>query len=284
MVRTTTLLRRLHGHITWVSAPNNLELLENIRADLRCVAWGDRDRVLDRRYDLVISLEDAVDTAAFVKESKHSQLFGAYLSGDSHVSYTDDARGWFDLSLISVHGRQQADELKYQNRHSYQELIFGGLGFRFEGEEYVLPVPVETDLRGDVAIAPAAGPVWPMKNWAYYPELRSRLQADGLRVNVLPRRESLLEHLGDIAQHRVLVSGDSLPMHLALGVRTPSVSIFNCTSPWEIFDYGIQTKIISPLLGQYFYKRGLDHRATIAVSLDQVYRATLERLAESPPR
>jgi hypothetical protein len=182
--------------------------------------------------------------------------------------------------LISVHGRQRADELKYLNRHTYQELIFEGLGFRFQGEKYGLPKPAVTDLSGDVAIAPVAGPVWPMKNWAHYDQLKLKLEAAGLRVNVLPRRSSLLEHIGDVKQHRVLVGGDSLPMHLALGVGTPCVSIFNCTSPWEIYDYGVQTKIISPLLGEFFYKRGLDPRATTAIELDEVFQATMDRLAK----
>lgn len=199
VVRTTTLLRRLQGDVTWVTAPGNVVLLDGTMPNVRCVSWQDRSRALDREYDLVISLEDEVETAALVKESRHEQVFGACLNGDGRVVYTDDARGWFDLSLISVHGRQRADELKYQNRQSYQELIFEGLGFRFEGEKYVLPVPPETNLQGDVALAPIAGPVWPMNNWAHYQALRSRLEADGLRVNVLPRRDSLLEHLGGVA-------------------------------------------------------------------------------------
>lgn len=74
----------------------------------------------------------------------------------------------------------------------------------FANERYVLPETVPTDLMGDVALAPVAGPVWPMKNWAYYDELKLRLEADGLRVNVLPRRASLLEHLGDVTNHRCL--------------------------------------------------------------------------------
>lgn len=275
VVRTTTLLHRLDGDITWVTAPNNVALLAGLRPNVRCISWADRASALDRGYDLAISLEDEVETAGFVKAAQPKRVFGAYLDSDGLVKYTEDARRWFDLSLISVHGRQRADELKYLNRHSYQELVFDGLGFKFAGEGYILPEPPKTDLTGDVAIAPVAGPVWPMKNWAYYRELQQKLEADGLRVNVLPRRSSLLEHIGDVKQHRVLVGGDSLPMHLALGVGTPCVSIFNCTSPWEICDYGIQTKLISPLLGEFFYKRAFDPRATTAISLDEVYRATL---------
>lgn len=281
VVRTTTLLHRLQGQITWVTATNNLDLLKGVHPNVRSLTWEQRDQALDRDYDLVISLEDEVETAAFVKSTRHQRVFGAYLNDEGRVRYSDDAHRWFDLSLISVYGRQRADELKYVNRSTYQELIFDGLGFEFAGENCFLPKPARTDLSGDIAIAPVAGPVWPMKNWAYYKELQVKLEAEGLKVNVLPKRGSILEHLGDVAQHRVLVGGDSLPMHLALGVGTSCVSIFNCTSPWEIHDYGIQTKIISPLLGEFFYKRGLDPRATTAISLDEVFQATIERLAST---
>jgi hypothetical protein len=67
-------------------------------------------------------------------------------------------------------------------------------------------------------------------------------------------------------------------MHLALGVGTACVTIFNCTSPWEIHDYGLQTKIVSRLLGEFFYRRGFDPRATAAVGVKEVHRAVMERL------
>jgi ADP-heptose:LPS heptosyltransferase len=144
----------------------------------------------------------------------------------------------------------------------------------------VLPPPVRTSLSGDVAIAPVAGPVWPMKGWAYYDELKSELESAGFRVNVLPRRPSLLEHMGDVANHRCLVSGDSLPMHFALATGTPCVTLFNCTSPWEIHDYGIQTKLVSPLLEKYFYKRGFEQEATTAIRLEDVLDAVLQKLQQ----
>ncbi len=57
-----------------------------------------------------------------------------------------------------------------------------------------------------------------------------------MKVNVLPRRPSLHKHFGDVANHRCLVSGDSLPMHFALAAQVPCVTLFNCTSPWEIHE------------------------------------------------
>jgi len=278
VVRTTPLIGRLPGRITWLTADKNKVLFEGVSHSVRCFSWDDRDQLRDRRYDFAINLEDTVEVASFVRSLPSQQIWGAYLNATGGVSYTQDFSDWFDLSIISVHGRVKADELKFRNRRTYQELVFKGLGFQFAGERYVLPEPIETGLTGDVAIAADAGAIWPMKKWAYYPELRTRLETEGIVVNVLPKRSSLLEHLSDVKNHRCLVGGDSLPMHFALGTETPCVTLFNCTSPWEIYDYSVQTKVVSPLLEEFFYKRGYDERATTAISVDEVFAAVMDQL------
>ena len=283
VVRTTPLLRRFDGPVSWITTKNNLPLLQGIDQALRCVSWENRKRVADTTYDLVINLEDNCEPSQFLDELTFKQLFGAHLNGDDQLAYTSDSREWFDLSLISRYGREEADRRKLSNRRTYQELIFSGLGFDFASETYLLPEPIQTGLSGDVAIAADAGPVWPMKQWAYYGELIRRLKDKGLIVNVLPKRSSLLEHLSDVRNHCSLVGGDSLPMHLALGTGTQCVTLFNCTSPWEIHDYGIQTKVVSPLLEQFFYQRGYDRRATNAISIDEVEAAILKQLEMLAP-
>ena len=278
VVRTTPLLRRFDGPVSWITAKNNLELLQGVDPEVRCVSWENRKHVADTTYDLVINLEDDRETSSLLKKLKFKQLFGAYLNGDDKLDYTSDSREWFDLSLISRYGRAEADRRKLLNRRAYQELVFSGLGFEFAGETYLLPEPIETRLSGDVAIAADAGPVWPMKQWAYYAELIRRLKDKGLIVNVLPKRSSLLEHLADVRNHCCLVGGDSLPMHLALGTGTQCVTLFTCTSPWEIYDYRIQKKVVSPLLEEFFYQRGYDRRATTAITVDEVFSAVMAQL------
>jgi heptosyltransferase II len=278
VVRTTPLLRRFDGPVSWITAKNNLELLQGVDPEVRCVSWENRKHVADTTYDLVINLEDDRETSSLLKKLKFKQLFGAYLNGDDKLDYTSDSREWFDLSLISRYGREEADRRKLLNRRTYQELVFSGLGFEFAGETYLLPEPIETGLSGDVAIAADAGPVWPMKQWAYYAELIRRLKDKGLIVNVLPKRSSLLEHLADVRNHCCLVGGDSLPMHLALGTGTQCVTLFTCTSPWEIYDYRIQKKVVSPLLEEFFYQRGYDRRATTAITVDEVFSAVMAQL------
>ena len=72
-------------------------------------------------------------------------------------------------------------------------------------------------------------------------------------------------------------------MHLALGSGVRCVSLFTCTSPWEIYDYGIQKKIVSPLLQEFFYKRGYDSRAATAISVDDVLGAVMTQLQAVAP-
>ncbi len=278
VVRTTPLMRRFNGNITWVTAATNTVLLENLQDNVRPFSWEERERALDRHYDLAINLEDTLDVAQYLKTVKCGEIFGAYADSDNSLRYTEDARRWFDLSLISSYGRKEADRLKFLNRQSYQEMIFNGLGLRFVGEQYLLPEPIETELTGDVAIAAEAGTVWPMKKWAYYGDLKKRLEDEGLTVNLLPKRPSLLQHLSDVQNHRCLVSGDSLPMHFALGARARCVTLFTCTSPWEIYEYGVQKKIVSPLLAEFFYERGYDERAVTAISVDEVFQAVKGQL------
>jgi len=281
VVRTSPLLRRIDGRFTWVTTAKNrvfLEGLPDVGEKLRVLAWEERAAVKGEYFDLVINLEDDLETAGLLQWVSFDRLFGAFARSQSEMAYTEDARRWFDLSLISTYGRERADQLKIENRSTYQELIFDGLGLQFSGEKYLLPETCESGLRGDVAIATEAGAVWPMKRWAHYGRLKEELEGEGLRVNLLPARQSLLEHLADVRGHRCLVSGDSLPMHLSLGSGIKTVSLFNCTSPWEIYDYGILSKVISPLLADFFYKRGCDTRATSAISLDEVRCAVLKQV------
>lgn len=280
VLRTTPLLDILRGEIHWLTNDENLILLTDNSKVQHCVPWSQASVLSTLEYDLVLNLEDSLHAAEFLGRIKYKELFGSYLDGSKRLTYTDSSQAWFDLSLISRFGKKTADKLKFENRRSYQEIVFAGLGRSFHGEQYLLPKAITTDLTGDIAIATRSGPVWPMKDWAYYNELKSRLEGAGYKVNILPLRRTVLEHMGDVQNHKYLISGDSLPMHIALGSEMKCVTIFQCTSPWEIYDYGLQTKIVSPLLGEYFYKRNFAVEATTCIRLNEVYENAIRAFRE----
>ncbi|MBN1295048.1 MAG: hypothetical protein JXB48_24645 [Candidatus Latescibacteria bacterium] len=278
VLRTTPLLRVLPGDIYWLTEDKNECLLKGLERIRESYSWSSRNRLHGRNFDTIINLEDSTEAALIIKEIAYEKLSGAYIDKNDTLTYTDDLADWFDLSLISRYGKKKADELKLLNRRTYQEMLFSGLGYRFEGEKYMLANYTETDLHGDVAIAPKAGSVWPNKNWAFFSELKKMLENDGYRVNYLPQRATLYEHFGDIRNHQYCICGDSLPMHVALGFDIKCCSIFTCTSPWEIYEYGLLKKIISPRLDEYFYSRNYDVDATTTVDVESVHKEVLTHL------
>lgn len=277
VVRTTTLLHPYQNwEIDWLISPENRQLLLNDRLH---ALYDSPAQLPDTEYDLVINLEDdAAYVADVLKRVSYKRIFGAVMNDAGTIGYTDDAAGWFDMGLISRHGLARANELKYLNRRTYQDLIFDGLGLRFTNEPYVMPSPLPaSDLRGDIAVAPTAGKRWPMKNWYYTNDLIEALSKT-YRVTTLPTRPTMLDHIADISNHKFVIAPDSLPMHLAIGLGIPCLSVFPCTGPWEIHDYGLLTKIESPKLAQYFFGRDYIEDAVQCVPFDEVHGIAVKLL------
>ena len=278
VVRTTTLIEVLKDEIYWITSDQNLIMLEGHPRIAECIPWSHAQKLKGNYFDLVINLEDSIEIAKFLRQINYATLFGAYLDNSDGLTYTEDSKEWFDLSLISRFGKEKADNLKYKNRKSYQEIIFKCLGHEFNGEKYYLPFVEGSSLSGDIAIADKSGDVWPMKVWAHYEKLKYELEKLGYIVNILPLRKNITEHIADIKNHKLLIGGDSLPMHIALGQNINCITIFQCTSPWEIHGYGIQKKIISPLLKKYFYKRDFNVEAVNCISLSEVKDIVIEAI------
>lgn len=278
VVRTTSLLHISGGwDVDWFVGKENRQLLPH--SLIRNIITDARQIPEHTTYDRVISLEDdpAIIREIFARIDAR-EVFGSFVNKKAEMDYTEDSSTWFDMSLISKFGIEKANELKLANRLSYQEILFNSMGHDFRGESYILPSPLpSSDLRGDIAVAPIAGKRWPMKNWFYFNDLISLLSRD-FKVNILPERPTILEHAGDISNHSLVISNDSLPMHLALGLGLPAVAFFTCTSPWEIYDYGLLTKLVSPELARYFFKKEYVDDAVKSISLESAYKAVVDTM------
>ena len=276
VLRTTVLLSLFSGwNIDWLVEESNSELLRN---GLLNEIITNVEILKDRYYELVISLEDNVNLIEkLCKYASYRNIIGTYFF-DGHLKYTKHFCDWFDMSLVSQYGISKADKLKLKNRTTYQEHIFAGFSKNFVGEKYVTPIfSNQSDLYGDIAICPKAGTVWPNKNWYHYPELIEILSKE-YRVNVLPMRKTLLDHAADITNHKYVICNDSLPMHLATSLGIPNSAIFICTSPWEIFEYGLINKIVSPKIAKYFYKREKDLDAIKSLTLEDVLHSVKKHM------
>jgi len=324
VLRTTPILaalKRLHpqSHITWVTRPRALELLEGLDEIDRALPL-DVDtlaRLPAERFDLVVCLDkepaatglatqvDAADTRGFVL-GPH----GNPLPANENAAYA------YRLGLD--------DDLKFHgSRMTYQQVVFGAVGLPWSREEYRLELPARARTRANELFAaldldPAARLVglnvgageafaykaWRVKGWAELAELaEERL---GARVCLLggPRDRERVEAVAALCSERVLdpgatpsilefaallehcdavVSGDTLGLHLALALRRPVVAVFGSTAPQELDLYGRGQKIVPAIGCHPCYKRSCDLPRTCAdvVTTQEVFEA-LSRVIESP--
>jgi len=279
VVRTTPILRVINGNIFWLTSKEAIELLPRLE-NLKILTPNEIDDLKNITFDLVLSLEEDAELVKILTNLKYRKLIGVYYDFENNgLLYTDESREWYDMSLISKYGKERADLLKLENRKSYQEILFGMIGKRFKGEEYLLNYeisPIQKKHRKKViAIEKRAGEVWPMKVWPYYDELKAKIEKEGFEVIFLRQRDTLIEYIKDIDEADILICGDTLAMHLGIYLRKKVIALFLCTSPWEIYDYGRVVKIINPFLKEAFYRRDYDEKLVKGITVDMVFEAFL---------
>ncbi len=286
VLRTTPILHILDGEIDWLVKASALEILDRSRVNIHLYENSkDLETIMEKEYDIVLSLDDdekALNIASLVK-IKAKKFIGAFLNKQGIPDYTHESSPWFDMSLISKYGKEKADYLKFSNRKTWQEFLFEMMGFKFRGEKYILPkdIPIKPTVRGLIGIEKRASDRWPTKIWNKYDELTYLLERDGLEIRFFQQRESFKEYIIDISECEMVISGDTLAMHVSMALGKKTIALFTCTSPWEIYDYGLLTKVISPKLDIAFYKTSYVKEAVEAIDVEEVYRKCKEVLGNA---
>ena len=273
VVRTTVLLRELQGEIWWLTDEYNIDILPAGIEGLNIFSIQNvQSGMIHEHFDLIINLEEDGSIAKFAKQLNTHEYVGPYYEGDKLV-YTSSAAPWFDMSLISVYGRDEANQIKMANRRSYQEILLSMIAKFFVEQPYFINSVQETKIpvSNTVGIETRVGKRWPNKQWYAYHELADKLKSEGYATRVFERRKDLKEYMRDVRQCSMIISGDSLAMHLALAYQKPCLGIFNCTSPFEIFDYGLLAKAVSPRLNEFYYDTSFNREAIEALKLEDIF-------------
>ncbi len=274
VVRSTVLLHALKGDVYWITAKHNMPLFPDSLPLLKELASIDQvpPHFFELEFDEIINLEEDVSTAQLAQRFKAVKRTGIYIH-EGKLLYSPGSAPWYDTSLVSVYGKERANELKYANTKSYQEHLYEMIGKEFRGENYLLygnETRAEPTRPVKIGIEKRAGGVWPNKQWWGYDQLGEILEKRGYEIFFFHERASLREYLQDIKQCELFISGDTLGMHVALGYNIPTIAIFNCTSPQEIYSYGLLSKVISPLLHEVYYQTGFRSEVVNSVRIEEV--------------
>jgi len=325
VLRSTALLPPLaevhpHAAITWLTRPESVALLQRNPYIAEVLPLGAEATVhlQARQFDRVINLDASKISAALAAVAQAPRKDGFLLDPRGWVQPTNDAaRSWLEAGVF--------DDIKRAGTRTYQDRMAEILGLGGRAHRYVFELSVDeiedgrqhlnragVDLKRPlIGLNTGAGGRWPLKQWREdgYLEFITRLGRDReLQFLLLggpserERNERLkaaspvtlldsgcnneVRHFAAIVSHcDVVVTGDTLAMHLSLALERRTVVVFGPTSAPEIELYGLGEKVVPDMTCLSCYKTSCDFvpNCMDLISTDMVEGAVVRQLAIARP-
>lgn len=235
VLRTTVILHPFkNDHVTWLVDEDAYPLLEGnpyidriLPYDLSSVLQLQRER-----YDSVINLEKVPGICALADSVNAWRRYGFRFDEQSGMAQAYDG-------CELVFNLCSDDELKKRHTASWQEALLKIVGAPWERQEYVLGYKPATKETYDVGINWAVGTKWPNKGWPqeHWEELQ-RLMAGKYTCSIQQGLDNLYQYMDWINSCRLLVTNDSLGLHIALALKKKVVVLYGPTNPNETYFYG----------------------------------------------
>ena len=111
--------------------------------------------------------------------------------------------------------------------------------------------------------------------------VKNIIQAVGYRKLLLltnNAQNTLREYMTIINACDLVLTGDTLTLHVALALGKKTVGMFFCTPDWEVEDYGRLKKLVSPLLKENFYTNENLELLRQSISVEEVFSAIREQM------
>lgn len=315
VIRTAAILPGLKehwpsSHVTWITRPNGVRMLKNHPMIDRLLPFDAETlcHIEHEHFDLCLSLDKEPGPAALAQRVDAADRRGIGLSANgTPAPLNSECAHYFLLGLD--------DHLKYRvNTKSYPQLLYEALGLEYVGQRYRLYPGLEEvswarefwrDLGvGDrevvIGLNTGAGRAFANKNWPpeKYLELIGliREQTD-LRVALLggPEERTLNHKLARacagvldtgcehseqrfaamLQRCNVLVTGDTMAVHVAVALQVPAVVLFGPTCAQEIDLYGRGEKIVTGIGCSPCYRHRCDYSPNCMddISVARVFQA-----------
>ncbi len=315
-----------HAHITWVTKANARNMLGTTPFINRLIAIDDPDngaalRLMVESFDEVHCYDKEDAAIALATMVKAERKYGFYMNPWGHMAPVNKASVYsFDLGLSDelkfVRNQKTYQELTFESSE---------LPLPASMDPYEMPL-TEDDRncaeeallaqglggRPIIGLNTGRGRVFRTKQWQedYFESLarsiKERMGADVLLLGGADeddRNKRLAHKMPTIARYlgcnfsirefaallercSVAVTGDTLAMHLALTVGTPTVALFGATCDQEVDMYGIGEKVVSRPPCAPCYKNTCDKpdsenmRCMKDIAPNRIYDA-VARLAQS---
>jgi ADP-heptose:LPS heptosyltransferase len=319
VLRTTSILPSLHKaygncFVTWITSQPARDLfVGNPMVDeVLCRTSEYLPAILSREFDVVINPDGAPRSCELAAITKAPAKYG-FVAGSrgKAVPLNPAAEEWLVMS--------GDDQAKKANTKTYQQILHAMCELDDNGQHIVLNLTDEEDLQDGalmrsldldpckpvVGINTGAGSRWKHKKWtvAGYIELiemmRSSTDASVLLLGGPAERErnehiasffgssavvapsnTVREFIRLVNLCDLVVTGDTLALHIALGLRKRVVALFGPTSHQEIDLYGLGHKVVAPLDCVCCYRADCEREPTCMdlIKAEEVMAAVVREL------
>ncbi|MDP6642305.1 MAG: glycosyltransferase family 9 protein [Candidatus Nanoarchaeia archaeon] len=306
VIRTTPILnglRKKYGediHITWVIGKESYDLIKNNEYVDKTLLYNEETilRLKKEKFDILLSLEIAPPATLLANEINSNEKFGYFFDEDSHPSvFNKKAEPYLD--------RVFSDKIDKETKKTYQEMLFEIIELDYNKEEYVIPLTKQEYAQkfkrdkklGDkiIGINVGSGSRWPSKRWDIEklkelikkikqerdydilllggPEEEEVLRSLSKELGVVENYPSntILEYISIVNLCDLIITGDTITMHLGIGLNKKIIALFFCTPPWQIEDYGRVKKLTSSLLDKHYFDNQYHEDLVNSISVEEVF-------------
>jgi ADP-heptose:LPS heptosyltransferase len=319
VLRTTSILPSLHKtygecFVTWITskAAGDLFVGNTLVHEVLCDPSDYLPAVLSRDFDIVINPDTARRSCEIATVARAAVKYG-FVTGPRGqvVPLNEAAEEWLRMG--------GSDPAKRANRKTYQQIIHAMCDLDDSGQHIVLDLTDQEDLQDGaliraldldpckpvVGLNTGAGDRWKHKKWSsqrYIELVEMMLASTDASVVLLggPGERERNEHIASffgasvaLAASQTLrefirfvhlcdlvVTGDTLALHVAVALKKRVVAMFGPTSHHEIDLYGQGVKIVAPLDCICCYRPDCERETTCMdlITADEVMAAVLREL------
>lgn len=245
VLRTTPILWRFQDDdVTWITEKISLPLVRNNPFIKSIIAVSEVSNSKHFVFDELYNFDEDKEACLLAMNIDAKKKKGYGLREGNYFPFDSDSRHAYELS--------KNDELKFRlNKKTYQQIIFEMAGFRWCGEDYILGYKPKNTIQYTVGINYLVGKKFPNKIWSHWKELMGMLDS----VSLQEEFETVEEYIDWINSCQIIVTSDSLGMHIALALKKKVIILMGSTSWTEIETYNRGIILTSQLPCSPCYKK-----------------------------
>lgn len=248
VLRTTPILWALKEkypdcHVTWLVSEHAEPLLIRNEFIDRLLIWDEfiPFQLMREKFDVLINLEKIPGVCALADMIDAWVKYGFRFNGIDGVYHAYE-NGLNFIDYIEGKKKTQKSKKRY-----WQQVLIEMMGVPWKGQDYIIGYKSMTDEIYDIGLNFEVGSKWPHKAMSIekWEELERRLHKLGYSVSRQQGRKNLFEYMDWINSSSLIISNDSLGLHIAFAFKKKAIGLFGPTDPDEVYFYGAGKPIVT---------------------------------------